>query len=150
VATGGGAVTDRTTRTPKKPWQERFIEALAAAPNVSGACLLAGIGRTTAYEERKRNPAFATRWDETIEAALDVAEAELYRRSVHGVRKPVYQSGKRVGYIQEYSDTLLIFMLKCRRPEVYRDQQKIEVNGGLTVDHVVPLLDAARKLREGA
>lgn len=141
-------MTNRTTRTPKKPWQDRFIEALAAAPNVSGACLLAGIGRTTAYDERKRSVDFAARWDETLDSALDVAEAELYRRAVHGVRKPVYQQGTRVGYVQEYSDTLLIFMLKCRRPDVYRDQQKIEVHGGVTVDHVVPLLEAARKKRE--
>lgn len=51
----------------------------------------------------------------------DRLEREAMRRAHEGVRKPVYQGGKRVGFIQEYCDTLLIFLLKGLRPEKYRE-----------------------------
>jgi len=36
--------------------------------------------------------------------------------------KPVYHGGKRVGFIREYSDVLLIFLLKGLRPAKYRER----------------------------
>lgn len=58
-------------------------------------------------------------------------EAEAWRRGKTGVLKPVYQGGKKVGSVREYSDTLLIFMLKGTRPEKYRDRQQIDVTASL-------------------
>jgi hypothetical protein len=60
----------------------------------------------------------------------DQLEQEARRRAHDGVRKPVYQGGKRVGYIQEYSDTLLIFLLKGLRPEKYRERFEHSGAGG--------------------
>jgi hypothetical protein len=37
-------------------------------------------------------------------------------RAVEGVERPVFQRGQQVGTIREYSDRLLMFMLKARRP----------------------------------
>lgn len=42
------------------------------------------------------------------------------RRAYHGVEKPVTVAGKRE-IIREYSDTLLIFLLKGARSNKYRD-----------------------------
>ena len=49
-------------------------------------------------------------------------EDEAKRRAYEGVKKPVYQGGKRVGYVQEYSDTLLIFLLKGTNKAKYGDR----------------------------
>ncbi len=48
-----------------------------------------------------------------------------------GVLRPVFQGGKHVGDIREYSDTLLQFLLKGERPEKFRE--RYEVSG--TVQH---------------
>jgi hypothetical protein len=47
-------------------------------------------------------------------------EDEAVRRAYEGVERPVFQGGKQVGVVREYSDTLLIFLLKALRPEKYR------------------------------
>ena len=36
--------------------------------------------------------------------------------------RPVFQGKQLVGHIRDYSDTHLIFMLKARRPEKYRER----------------------------
>ena len=58
-----------------------------------------------------------------------VLEAEALRRALKGTEKPVYQNGKQVGAIREYSDLLLIFLLKARRPTVYRENARLELTG---------------------
>lgn len=110
-------------RKPKgrRDWRPKFIAGLESNGIVSTACRVAGIGRSTAYDARRKDQAFADAWDEAIELAIGVAEGEAYRRAVHGVVKPVYQGGVKVGEITEYSDTLLIFILRALKPEKYRE-----------------------------
>ena len=59
-------------------------------------------------------------------------ETEAWRRGKAGVLKPVYQGGKKVGSVREYSDTLPILCSKARDPEKYRDRQQIDVTASLT------------------
>ncbi len=95
---------------------------MAATGNVSLSAKAAGIGRTAAYEERARDARFAAEWDEAHESFLDKAEQEAFRRALRGVREPAgWYQGTPGGYVQRYSDTLLIFLLKGGRPEKYRD-----------------------------
>lgn len=128
--TGGGSVgRDRrmTTRTPKKGstvpenWQALFLVSLAAYGNVTAACRKARVSRNTAYEARKADADFTTAWDEALTLGTAGLEDEARRRAFEGTSKPVYQGGVLVGKIQEYSDTLLIFLLKAHKPEVYRE-----------------------------
>ena len=61
---------------------------------------------------------------------------EAYRRAVLGVAEPVYQGGELVGTVQRYSDRLLEFLIRGRRPQTYRDNTRLEVtgaNGGKTM-----------------
>lgn len=102
---------------------------LRESPNVSAAAKAARIDRSYVYQVRNEDLKFAREWDDAISASVEVAEGELYRRGVKGVRKPVYQSGKLVGHIQEYSDACLIFLLKCHKPSVYRDVVRQEHAG---------------------
>jgi hypothetical protein len=53
-------------------------------------------------------------------------EDEVIGRGYHGVEKPITVAGQRE-IIHEYSDTLLIFLLKGARPQKYRDNVRQEV-----------------------
>jgi len=110
-------------------WQPRFLDELASRGLVTRACEAAGIGRRTAYDCRDRDEDFAAAWADALEVAAEAFEAELRRRAIEGVERPVYQSGELVGHIREYSDTLLIFGLKGLKPEKYRDRRAIEHTG---------------------
>jgi hypothetical protein len=52
---------------------------------------------------------------------------EAWRRAVKGCRKPVYQGGQLVGYVREFSDLLLIFLIKAARPhaELLTDEERV-------------------------
>jgi hypothetical protein len=65
---------------------------------------------------------FCVREQQAKESFADQLEQEAVRRAWHGNLKPVYQAGIRVGFIREYSDTLLIFLLKANRPDKYRER----------------------------
>ena len=54
---------------------------------------------------------------------------------MEGTKKPVFHQGKRVGGVQEYSDTLLIFLLKGTRPKKFRDNMKVEHAGKIRHDN---------------
>jgi hypothetical protein len=124
------------TTTPKKGvWKPVFIERLRETANVSRAAKSAGVDRRTVYRERERSGAFGEAWDDALEEGTDYLEEEARRRAYEGMRKPVYQGGRRVGEIQEYSDTLMIFLLKGRRREVYGDRVEQENRGTVTHEH---------------
>jgi hypothetical protein len=109
--------------------QDRFIEFLEETANVSEACKRAKIARALAYKWRGEDEAFAARWEAAVDRGTDALEDEAVRRAHVGYDKPVYQGGKAVGTIREYSDTLLMFMLKARRPERFKDRSETAVTG---------------------
>lgn len=102
--------------------QERFLKELARRGNVSAAARKAKVGRRTAYEWYEADAEFAAAWDEALEVAIDALEGEAWRRAQTGVLKPVYQRGELVGKVREYSDTLMVTLLKAHRPEKYRER----------------------------
>ena len=128
--------------TPKKDEQKAaFLVALRERGVAGYACKSLGISRRTVYNWKRDDADFAKEWEEAVDDAVDAMEAEAYRRAKIGTRKPVFQQGRQVGYIREYSDTLLIFMLKAKRPNEYRETGMANmpqspsgpVGGGLTV-----------------
>lgn len=90
-------------RRKKSDWKRHFLAAYAQAGMVTEACKVAGVGRSTAYRERQADEDFALAWADVEERSTEELEAEATRRAKDG------------------SDVLLIFMLKSRRPEIYRD-----------------------------
>lgn len=72
-------------------------------------------------------------WEESLELFADKLEAEMARRAIEGVDKPVFYKGEEVGTIREYSDQLAITLAKAVRPERFRDNVKVDadVNGGV-------------------
>lgn len=102
-----------------------FVLALRDGHSVKKAAEAAGVTRATCYRWRADDPHFEFDWDEAVEEGTDTLEDEAMRRARDGVDKPVYYQGKEVGTIKEYSDTLLIFMLKARRRQKFGDQAVI-------------------------
>jgi hypothetical protein len=61
------------------------------------------------------------------EVAADRLEAEVVRRAVEGVDRPVWYQGKVVGHVKDLDPILLMFALKARRPR-FKDNHKVEVD----------------------
>jgi len=98
---------------------------------VTAACAEIGISRQTVYMERQRNEDFAVAWADVEERSTERMEAEAYRRAVEGVATPMVSAGRLVTTVQTYSDGLLQFMLKARRPEKYRERVDVAHSGGI-------------------
>lgn len=90
-----------TLLTPKK--RELFLSVLSQGESVTAACKAVGITKPTLYSYRKQDAVFAKEWEDAIESGTDTLEDEAKRRAVDG------------------SDTLLIFLLKGRRPAKFKD-----------------------------
>lgn len=121
----------------RETWQEKFLKAFAETGVVSDAAKVCGRSRATVYRERDRNEEFAAAWDDANEVAADVLEREAVRRAVEGVDEPVFHAGQEVGAVRRYSDRLLEFLLRARRPEKFRDNHRHEVAGEATVRFVL-------------
>jgi hypothetical protein len=104
------------------PWREPFLQALRDWPIVQHACDAVGILRCTAYRTRQADEEFAKAWDDAMEAGVDKAEREAFRRAVEGVDKGVWHQGVQVGTERVYSDALLAKVLSARRA-AYRTER---------------------------
>lgn len=118
-------------RTTKK---KAFLAAFAQCGNISHACRLADCSRTLVYKWLNEEPDFKAQFDEADTSATEALEKEAYRRACEGTLRPIYQGGRKVGTIREFSDTLLIFLLKGRKPHMYRDYLKTEHSGQIGVN----------------
>lgn len=130
----------RHMRHLKKGWREPFLAALGDYGNVCKAAKRAGIHRSVAYRERSADGEFSAAWDAAVKLGTDALEDEARRRAVEGTLKPVFQGGKRVGSVREYSDALLIFLLKAHKPDVYRETGRV-FNINITADELRHLND---------
>ena len=64
-----------------------FLDELEASCNVYRATEAAGIHRSCAYRTRRNDPAFATAWDQAIDAGCERLRAELLARAL-GTAEP--------------------------------------------------------------
>jgi hypothetical protein len=106
-----------------------FLAELALDGNVTRAANAVGVDRSNAYQRRLRNPEFAKRWDDALESFADAVEAEAFRRAVTGTTKGIWWQGARVGEEQQWSDSLLLALLKAKRPQQYGDASRIQLTG---------------------
>src|SRR3972149_9882694 len=123
-----------TARTRTGAWRQEFLDALSTLAHVERACKVAQIEKRTAYNHRRKDPEFRKNWDKALKDAVPVLENEAMRRAIYGVRKPVYQQKELVGFVREYSDTLLIFMLKGLKPARYRDKYTVDINARSNIE----------------
>lgn len=109
-----GKATRKTDKTPKKRTpkpkairgMDKFLTRLATGASVTGAARGTGVSRATLYALRLQDEEFRARWDEAVEKGTDVLEDLALKRA-------------------RTSDVLIIFLLKARRPERYKDRVEI-------------------------
>ena len=120
--------------------KRNFLVALAETGILSQACTRAGWTPHVARSLRAADADFAQRWDDALEFAADAAEAEAFRRGVHGYEKDVYFKGDKVGKEIIYSDRMLELTLKARRPEKFRESHRMELEskGGVLIVPTTP------------
>ena len=77
-------------------WVQPFLTSLAATGIVSRACEAAQVSRTRVMAMKDRDGDFKAAFEDAMERAVDMAEAEAWRRAIHGVTKPVLYKGHPV------------------------------------------------------
>jgi len=101
------------------------------------ACVKAGICHSTHYDWKKENSDYAAALEVVTTALVDLLESEAERRAAQGlVRKKFTGKGEPVmdpetgeQYVErEFSDPLLMFLLKGLRPEKYRDNVNMQAH----------------------
>lgn len=127
---------NKQTVTPPKrrrqrwpPWAHLFLEELRKDGVVLRAADRAGIARNTAYKLRTADETFKDAWEEAEYEGSEVLINEAHRRAVEGVEKPVYQGGRLVGMTTEYSDTLLLALIRAKRADKYGQRIQQELTG---------------------
>lgn len=109
--------------------KHRFLECYMHTANVTKACAILGLVPRTVYHWKHNDPQFMEDFVMADRVALGTLEDEATRRAIDGTEKPVFQGGRLVGYTREYSDTLLIVLLKARSPSKYKERFSGELTG---------------------
>lgn len=109
--------------------RQRFLACFAACGSVLKASRWARIARSMHYKWLE-DPEYQAAFADASKRAVRVLHDEAVRRAHDGVRKPIRYKGKIIGYDTEYSDALLLALLKAGDPEHFRDRSSVEVSGG--------------------
>ena len=96
-----------------------LVQWLSAGYSIGRACKAAGIGRRTFYDWKDAFPDFRQLVEDATETGTDVLEDTLYE---HG------KDGNVVA---------CIFLLKARRPEIYRDRHEVTGANGAPLTIVI-------------
>jgi len=112
--------------------RERFLQLYAERGTMVECCRLAGLSYNAVQHAIERDPDFKARYIEAEQAVLEKLEREAMRRAVEGtvIRSRKFWHGELVGedVRTEYSDNLLMLLLRAKAPERYRDNSLITIN----------------------
>ncbi len=91
--------------------RDEFLAVLSEGESVQSAANAIAVSRQAVYKLRETDDGFAALWDGAINSGTDILEDEAVRRA------------------KKSSDVLLMFLLKGRRPEKYKDRTDITSGG---------------------
>lgn len=117
-----GRKINRPTAAELAKKKASFLDAFERTATIDGAARAIGIARQTHYQWMAKDPDYAIAYARADEVATERLEQEARRRAMIGTEEPVFHRGKVCGHVRKYSDVLLIFLLKARRPETYRER----------------------------
>lgn len=100
-----------------------FLAAYSQVGTITHAAKAAGVDRTLHFHWMKTDEQFVEAFAQARESFADELEFEAMRRARHGVQQDVFYQGVKIATKRDYSDALIIFMLKGARPEKYGDIQ---------------------------
>ncbi len=117
--------TARNKLSEKK--KQVFLTHLAETGRVLASAQRAGYADTSFLNRQRRdNEEFDKAWTAAEDAGSEALLAEATRRAVDGVQEDVYYKGEVVGQKTNYSDSMLMFLIKGKRPE-FRDRAQADV-----------------------
>ena len=109
-----------------------FLESYKQWSNISYACEQAGVARPNVYYWLEHDEQFAFAFNQASEQATERLEKEAWRRATEGspYKRTSYWHGEPVGTDEkiEYSDALMMLLLRARRPDLYREKLDVAVN----------------------
>lgn len=149
-------------------WKSRVIFKVAQGETITTAAKFGGTTRDTIHAHLKLDLEFRRKFDDAMEQGTDLIEQEVITRAVEGEQMPVIYQGKpqfvwvdKKGniceaktkaafrkvphYTKRKSDILLMFLMKARRPLVFREApptQQVAVISGQQAQ----IDDTARKV----
>lgn len=144
----------RTIKTPLTMAREiaAFFDHLSRSGNITRSAAAAGLDPGKIRRWRKVDDPtygiiaadFAAAFDEAYDLANDYLEDCATHRGTAGVLKDIYYQGDVVGQEVVYSDGLLQFMLRARRPDKFKNAVAVDaqVKGSVTVLSSHPSDDA--------
>jgi hypothetical protein len=143
------AALENAALTPK---QRAFLAAYGRCARIGQAAETAKIAKQSHYIWLSESENYRNAFAQTQIMIGDLAEDAAVERAIHGVEKPVLYQGRPVRvngkllYEREYSDTLLIQLLRRFKPQEYRERTTMEVSG--SVDLVERLQAGRRRVLE--
>lgn len=137
----------KSHRYSEDDWEQFFAQMVRLGGNMSRACEILKINRAAVYDRRKADPTFEARYQQALEQGADALEDEAMRRAMEGVDEPVgFYKGVATTVKRNYSDALIQFLLRAKRPDKYKDRT-VNENFNLNLD-LASRLDAARKRKK--
>ena len=129
IKTGRGP--GRTVLKRQGSWTEKkkldFCTLLVAGWTVIDACKSVGMSQSSVYELRERDEEFMRQMQQAYDDSTAMLEGECFQRAV-GRDEPMMDKDGEIHYRKKYSDLLMMFLLKARKPKMYRDQVDININ----------------------
>lgn len=131
--------------------QRRFLAAFRLGGLVQAACDATNVPRSSVYSWRERDPTFKVAFVDATKESVERLEGEAYLRATVGQEQPIIWKGQMqmVGLdaqgrpapagrpdlmvrqipltTRTPSDALLMFILKARRPQKYRDRMETKI-----------------------
>ncbi|ASK89546.1 hypothetical protein [Sphingorhabdus sp. SMR4y] len=96
----------------------KFLKNLATSSHVSASAKAAGVGISTVYSWRERDPEFLRAWMRALAAGYELLEVDMLERARNGVEKPVFHEGKEVARVRHYNDGIGVKLLLAHRQMV--------------------------------
>jgi hypothetical protein len=142
--------------TKKSANKLAFLAAYRTLGTVLTAARAAGTARTSHYEWLRDDPEYAAAFEQANEDFIESLEASVIESATRGIEEPVIYQGAlchtavrnaagELVYdaqgnpvllpltIRKRSDVAAFFLLKAKRPNVYREHQTIEHTGAIEI-----------------
>jgi hypothetical protein len=111
------AVRKASGKRWSKAAERAFLTHLSSTGNVQASARAADFSTNALYNRRKADPAFAAAWKSALADGYAVLEAELLRRAIEGIEKPVYRGDVAIGSVRNYPDAMAMRLLLAHRAE---------------------------------
>lgn len=149
----GGLKGTKVNKDRGETNRKRFLEAYIEFGTITRAADAAGISHFTHFSWMQKVTGYPEQFKNAQDQFADKVEDELLHRAVTGLVRPKFYKGKQirvkdpttgkmVNYMErEPSDNLLMFWLKGRRPEIFREMRELNLKASDIDQAITTALD---------